>query len=51
MKKEKGITVQDVIYEQMKNDILECTKDTSSLFNTTIPKSTIINKGISISLF
>ena len=42
---EKGITVQDVIYEQMKNDILECTKDTSSLFNTTIPKSTIIQES------
>jgi cellulose biosynthesis protein BcsQ len=42
---EKGITVQDIIYEQMKNDILECTKDTSSLFNATIPKSTIIQES------
>lgn len=42
---EKGITVQDIIYEQMKTDILECTQDTSSLFNTTIPKSTIIQES------
>ena len=42
---EKGVTVQDIIYEQMQKDILECTEETSSLFNTTIPKSTIIQES------
>ena len=42
---EKGVTIQDINYEQMKEDIIECTKETSSLFNTTIPKSTIIQES------
>lgn len=42
---EKGVTVQDVIYNQMKKDIIECTKDTSSLFDTIIPKSTQIQEA------
>ena len=42
---EKGITIQDINYEQMKNDILDCTNETSSLFNTTIPKSTIVQES------
>lgn len=42
---ERGVTVQDVIYTQMKKDIIECTKDTSSLFDTIIPKSTQIQEA------
>jgi len=42
---EQGVTVQDINYEQMKNDIQECTNDTSSLFDTIIPKSTIIQES------
>ena len=42
---EEGVTIQDINYEQMKEDIIECTKETSSLFNTTIPKSTIIQES------
>lgn len=42
---EKGVTVQDIIYNQMKQDILECTDDKSSLFDTTIPKNTQIQEA------
>ena len=42
---EKGINIQDINYEQMKHDILECTNDKSSLFETVIAKSTIIQES------
>ncbi len=39
---EKGVTIQDVNYQQMKDDIVTCTNEASSLFATTIPKSTVV---------
>lgn len=42
---EKGITVQDINYEQIKNDIIDCTNGETSLFETYIPKNTYIQES------
>lgn len=42
---EKGVSVQDVNYEQIKNDILDCTNGETALFETYVPKNTMIQEA------
>jgi len=42
---EKGVSVQDVNYEQIKNDILDCTNNETALFETYVPKNTMIQEA------